>query len=639
MRIPSHNFGNRLPELVRRDTVSGQGIDAAAHATERLGDTVAQLASNNMTRQQQETEALARAKAGNTLLDREIQIKTINGDLEKRLMDGSLPYDKAEDAYTTAIQKLDIVDVDGIDDVTRENFSKGLKRLEFSGLESTRSMVERAKIIDYKNQVDSALDKLSALTAYPDADPAKINAQLDSLSMLGEGAYGKQWGNVTRKFRNEWSRGKVRRDITNNPSVALDNIRNNQYESLSFEEQSQFEAMAISAMKQDDVKADYTLKKQSAEMVSNTILSYEKGYPVTEEEYAAATEAATVIGKEKDLQIARVASQFILLPKKERDGIPEQIKGVNSVELRLGLEKANETIDRELKKDGYAFAVRQGVVENIPLNLQDPASFKARLEQVDYLKSHYQQEVSPLTNTEADALVQMLPVMSSMAKAEMAAAFGPSKAIWAQLDKKNAGTFAMVGAIGDKAVMQTVFEGQQKLTNGLTSSLSKKDYLNTFDDYVGSVYVGDDRKNMLDAALAYYSAKSNGDSFEASDFEEAIDAVSGGIAKINGAKIELPRGVDEDVFEDYIDRFDGETVGRYGGVFGLNNDEAAKLIHKAQLKSVGSNRYMVIVDNAKLTTNTGENFIISFDPEIKKQQDEKFKKSLNKNFSRVKTGG
>ena len=223
MRIPIGNFGNKLPDPVQHGSVSGEGTDAAARAAQGLGNTGMQVASDVMQVQardaaikQQEAEALARAKAGNALLDREIGIKTINADLEKRLMDGTLQHDKAEEAYTTAVQQLEPVSMDGADPVTTENMNKGLKRVEFSGLQSTQAMAERAKIVDYKNQADVALDKFGKLAGFPDADIEKINAQADSLDAIGSASYGKNWAAVKQNFKDRnWFNQASQRTMEN----------------------------------------------------------------------------------------------------------------------------------------------------------------------------------------------------------------------------------------------------------------------------------------------------------------------------------------------------------------------------------------------------------------------------------------
>jgi len=214
--------------------------------------------------------------------------------------------------------------------------------------------------------------------------------------------------------------------------------------------------------------------------------------------------------------------------------------------------------------------------------------------------------------------VRGLDLMSPTDKTQLAMTLGDAPAVWKQLDAKNAGLFAMTGAIGDPSIMENVFKGQELIKSGLSSTISKADYLPEFDDIVGSVYVGKDRRDMLSASMAYYAATADNPDFDSSDFEDAVQAVSGGIAKINGNKIELPRGVDEDDFDDFIDEFSPTSVEVFGGVWGMKNEEAAELIQKSALVSVGANQYNVRLDDgSRLFSAAGDKpLVISFDAEL-----------------------
>ena len=424
-----------------------------------------------------------------------------------------------------------------------------------------------------------------------------------------------------QKFSNGLSRGKVRQDITLDPKNALQNIRDNKYASLSAEEQSQFEAMAISKIEQSKNRLSSEAKKQANELVSDTILSLKNGYIVQDEELAAARASSKLVGKEEDLEIAVAASEFVTLPKSVREGLPEQLAGVHNAEKRKALEVASEAIERELDKDGYAFAVEQGVIQEVQLDFNDPATVQARLEQIDYLKQHYGRPISPLNNEEADALILALPAMSPRQKTGMALVFGDSEAIWEQLDSKNAGLFSMVGAIGDPVVMEGVFKGQQLLKDKLV--LPPEDHatmLSTFDEVVEGVYTGKDRTQMLEATKAYYASligpDAEGGFFAKNDFEDALEAVSGGIGKVNGHKIELPRGIKESVFEDYVDNFSAVMVDTFGGAWGFTNEQVAEFVREGRLISVANNQYMVTVNDGMLMNKANDGpFLISYDPE------------------------
>lgn len=212
MRIPMGNFGFKGPEPVQHTRISGEGIDAAARAAQNLGHTGMQVAAGIMADEKQENDALMRARAGNVLLDREIQVKTLNADLEQKLADGSLRHDQAVNAYTTALQKLEIPTVDGMDAVTAENFSKGLKRVEFMGMSGIQQAAEKAKRVEFKGQTDGALDRFGKLAGMPGAEIDKINGQVDALDPIGQVAYGQNWGKVKQDFRDRnWTNQATQR--------------------------------------------------------------------------------------------------------------------------------------------------------------------------------------------------------------------------------------------------------------------------------------------------------------------------------------------------------------------------------------------------------------------------------------------
>jgi hypothetical protein len=503
-----------------------------------------------------------------------------------------------------------------------EQFKTNTDKFVFEkGLE-IKSHSLKSNALEQQGILKSALDDISSLAIRGDQN--QYDESFNRAESLIEHAFEtgvidtKERAVFEERFKKDLRRGKVRQDIAHDPAKALDKIQSNEYNLVSAEEQGQFEAMALSKIAQTKNKSSVEAKKQATELVSDTILSLNNGYIVQDEELDAARAASGLIGKEEDLEIAVAASQFVTLPKAVREDLPKSIQGVHNAELRDALEHANKTIETELDKDGYAFAVKQRVINETPLDLTDPASIQARLDQVDELRGHYGRSISPLSEAEADLLVEALPTMSPKQKAQLAKTFGPAEAIWTQLDKKNAGLFSMTGAIGDLQVMQNVFKGQQMLKDKLVTSVKQNDYLPVFNDYVSDIYVGKDRRQMMDAALAYYAATTESGTFDSGDFEDAIEAVSGGIGNINGHKVELPRGVPEDDFEDYIDNISSETIKEFGGVWSLSDDRAVDLVRKGRLVSYATNQYMITAENGAVlkAKNNIDPFLISFDSDI-----------------------
>lgn len=191
---PSGDFGFRPPDPVQHTRVAFDGVDATARAVQRLGE----IGFGVATRMRDEDRALARAKAGDALLARELQVKTLRFDIENRLHEGSLSFEDAEKTYADALAALEVSEVDDLDDATRVHFGTGVKRIDGAGLESIRVAARNAKQGEFRVRTDASLDKFWKLAALPDADVALINARLDALDAVGQTAYGQEWGTVKR---------------------------------------------------------------------------------------------------------------------------------------------------------------------------------------------------------------------------------------------------------------------------------------------------------------------------------------------------------------------------------------------------------------------------------------------------------
>lgn len=289
------------------------------------------------------------------------------------------------------------------------------------------------------------------------------------------------------------------------------------------------------------------------------------------------------------------------------------------VDQYAALNVANNQINKMAKEDGLSLAYAQGVLEFSPFEVGNPESFGVRISQSQMASEHYGVPVSPLTDQEAEGISNGLIEMTADEKVGLAMTFQEAPEVWGQLAGKQAHVFAMAGATGDKELMKSVFKGQELLDAGISKPVRPADYLSDFNDYIEGVYKPDDAQAVLKSAIAYYAQTSEykDGTYDKGDFESAIDAVTGGIAKINGYKIELPRGVDESDFEDFIDEIQPQTVRALGGVFGMSDEQAAELISQSRLEGVKSGGYKVMPrGNEALFTPEGKPFILIWDDEL-----------------------
>jgi hypothetical protein len=319
---------------------------------------------------------------------------------------------------------------------------------------------------------------------------------------------------------------------------------------------------------------------------------------------------------EQRFNISNNVRSFSMLSTSDRAAVLSRAETgeLANVDEFAAMSVANNEIQKQAQKDGLSLAYNQGILERTPLSLGDSQEFAARVEQSKAASSHYGVPVSPLTDAEAQGLSDKLPEMTTKEKIQLALTFADSPEVWGQLSDKQATTFAMAGATGDVNLMGQVFKGQELIDAKLVTPIKPADYLSDFNDMVEGVYGPKDAQAVLKASIAYYAQTSenkDGTYFKG-DFEDAIEAVTGGIAKVNGFKIELPRGVEDDTFEDFIDDIQPETIEKYGGVAGVSNERAAELIKQGRLRNIRSGAYVVDLGNGTLFKPDGTPFIIEW---------------------------
>jgi len=279
---------------------------------------------------------------------------------------------------------------------------------------------------------------------------------------------------------------------------------------------------------------------------------------------------------------------------------------------------ANSKINTLAEKDAYTLGVNQGFIKPEDIIVFDPSdqsTLEQRILQAEGLSEHYGVEASPLSDSELLALTNAIPQMIPAEKIVLAKTLAIAPELWGDIAKKGGGTFAMAGATGDSDVMSKVFEGQELIDNKLVVLPKTSDYLGDFTDMVGGVYLPEDAMNVKNAALAYY-ATMGAEDYDPDLFEAAVTAVTGGIAEINGFKIELPRGVDPEIFQDFIDDLQPGTVAEMGGIRNHTDEQAAEIIRRSGLIGLKSGSYRIQSDQGPLENEDGSLFILTWDNEL-----------------------
>jgi len=330
-----------------------------------------------------------------------------------------------------------------------------------------------------------------------------------------------------------------------------------------------------------------------------------------------------VEGTEYQAQFERVntVATYSVMPTKDRNQVlqraGEAASKLEGIEDYAALLSAEQKIRERLKKDAFQFGVDQGLVEFKPFDYADPNSLTERVSQADTLAEHYGVQVSPLTEVEVSNLANGINNMTVDEKMALANTLSQAPSLWGELDKKNQKAFAMAGAIGDPEIMRAVFQGQEMIREKLVQVPSKQDYLATFEDYVQDVYGTDDKAAIMQAAIAHYSAvQIPGELFDGGLFEESLNAVAGTMEEVNGFRTVMPRGVDPDQFETFIDNIDADYIESIGGVANMTTEMAVDVIKNSRLYATGENFYEVRVNGMQsLMKKDGTPLVISYTPE------------------------
>ena len=293
------------------------------------------------------------------------------------------------------------------------------------------------------------------------------------------------------------------------------------------------------------------------------------GWEVSAEQTAEVERQVAGTPLEKELESTQRLAQYSLMPTSQRQKILSEAD-TGALEDASEYQKllvTEQNIQKELVKDPLAFGNRQGIVALDTFDPFSPESLTSRLSQAEIAAAHYGVPVPPITDNEAQALSDQITGMTVPEKIALAETLQQAPEIWGTIAGKNQAVFSQAGAIGDRNIMQRVFEGQEAIALKTVQSPSARDYLSEFEDYVGNVYGLEDKAATRDAALAYYAAtQTPGEDFDKDLFIASIEAVTGGISDINGYKTQLPRGVDSDTFDDFIDAIDQEFIDENGGL-------------------------------------------------------------------------
>jgi len=216
-QIPLGNFDRvAVTQEVTPNRVIINDNSGQAQAAQQAANTVQKAAFSLLDQQREEDQALARVKASNAVIDRESQIKTITADLDEQMRLGKLSYDKSEEAYNTAVSKLDPIETPGLDEAQKGAIGNSLKRLQLGGLDQVRASSAKGRILAAQSDLTSRMDMLGKDAALPGANVDQINARMDAedIDTAGRLAFGEAWASKKQEFKDSnWTTHATQRVI------------------------------------------------------------------------------------------------------------------------------------------------------------------------------------------------------------------------------------------------------------------------------------------------------------------------------------------------------------------------------------------------------------------------------------------
>jgi hypothetical protein len=667
-RIPLGNFGNQIAQPGGRVNVNPAAFTAGAEAVQRAAGQVMNVLEQQQAEEQRQQQLLDRAKAANSVLDREMQVDAIHGEISQQVADGTIHYSDAKNAYSQRIQELGAPDVKGLDPVTAENLTKGFKRVEFKGENAIEGLVIKSKTADFRAQTDGILDKLGKQAGLPGSDMATLGKQLDAMDEIGRQAYGAAWD----KRKQDWKDNSWDAKLNQQAMVARDNLqgittlqkqitegdyadkldsnrRNVLVAKLDGYKTSLIQRQEAAAARAERI-AERQLKKAEAEF--NTFQGLADKGTILSPEYIDRAVAATK-GTPYQAGIVALARQaqetggIAAQPIRNQEATLTQLdtliaKNGRTPELDKRREQVSRVLEasrRDLNENGLRAGLERGVItEMAPLDTSTPESFAAsiskRLEQADQVGMWAGRAVSPLDANEAASVRNMLdalpPKQKSQAVATLAQSVGPraAGAIALQLDKQDKPLALAFAHAGDKTTAgrytsELLLKGATAIKDGAVMKDDKKvtGWKATIAQQIDGA-LPDERAASAVKESAYYIAAGiaaeKGGSVGGDDIARAVRlAVGGSIIERNGKKLPIPAGMDDSEFENRLKNVPASDIlkqapegkVRVGGTE-MNVADFATTVPGQELIYAGPGRYAVIVKGRPVTNAAGKPIII-----------------------------
>lgn len=613
-QIPLGNFAQAraVPEAPQNRVITVDNR-AETQASQQAASAVQSAALGVLDNINREDQALARVRASNALIDRESQIKTIATDLDEKMRTGQLPYEKSEEAFTSAVSKLDPLETPGLDEAQQGEIGNSLKRMQLSGLDSIRASAAKGRIQAAQSDLVSRMDMLGKDAAMPGANVEQINARMDAedIDVAGRLAFGETWASKKQEFKDgNWTTHATQRVIESRESIGslqklehdltaedgfyakkLDPEKRNQLlntvSGRIFQvQQHQQQQSMMREMKAERVLAQ--MDKQASLGVPPT--------PADQQRWKSVLSGTSVAGEyESRIQQMNKSQLLLRLPETQQEQYLTQLKSdmqQNGASV-ADVENLNrlESVVTERKKlrdsDPVSYSAITNGTQVEPINLAGIANPEGQQQLLAQLGERFLVAgsvrrkdgltVTPSPWTEAErgmiqaaaksvddnTKLQIFSVIGAATqdKDEYAAAIKPFIGDDQLADTAGRAAFKGLKLPDGSSLAQTIMEGRKILDDKSKPMPGDDLLLAGFDKDVGfSMPAGSDQRDRaFQAYRASYAAlserkatKFNGATLDSEISKQAIQAATGGVTTWAGSKVIKPYGMPDKDFSNSV---------------------------------------------------------------------------------------
>ena len=615
-QIPLGNFAQAraVPEApqTRVITVDTRGQTQAAQQTASAIQSAAQGVLDNINK---EDQALARVRASNALIDRESQIKTIATDLDEKMRTGQLPYEKSEEAFTSAVSKLDPLETPGLDEAQQGEIGNSLKRMQLGGLDTIRASAAKGRIQAAQSDLVSRMDMLGKDAAMPGANVDQINARMDAedIDVAGRLAFGETWASKKQEFKDgNWTTHATQRVIESRESIGSlqklehDLTAEDGFYAKKLDPEKRNQLLNTVSGRIFQVKEHQQRQAEMREMKAERILTQmdrqaATGVPPTpadQQRWKSALSGTSAAGEfntrmQEMTQVQTllrqppaVAQQFI-----DRQRQQMQSKGA-SVAEQANLDRLQRAVDsntKMMRETPLVFNAMRTGADVAPLDVSGITSTEGqqklgdqiaeRFDVVNSVRKAYGPDVnrnpwkpeeqvmlsSLIKQADDSTKLQLFGAIagSSPSGADYAAAIKPLVADDPIVTLAGMAQFRGLKGADGTDVPRTLLSGAKVLTDKSVPLPKDNFFRQAFDEHAGASLVpGTPQREQ--AYLAFKSLYAGtaaskglkydeGDDLDSKTSQAAFDMATGGVAERAGARVIKPYGMDDDTFNKSVD--------------------------------------------------------------------------------------